>query len=1229
MKRILAVLASVLIVGLSCFFIFDIDQKAKEPESRKLPRAERKKARYEYFLNKLKDPQTNEIPLNVRTKEMAFASAMRQKRRSFTDGSTGTHEWAELGPSDVGGRTRALALDVRNSDIVLAAGVSGGIWKSTDGAETWASKLPNGSNLSISFLAQDPVDNDVWYATTGEVSDGGSASGKGQGNSFNGSGIYKSTDNGETWSLLTYEFVNATSVTKANSPNTDIASNPYISPFRLTSKVFIHDFQGIARVFICTYFYGIWVSSDGGDTFNRFAANLSNNEDPLYSDIIVDGNGLMTVWFGPTSTQNGFFRSLDGGTSFTNLTPPDYSVGGQNARCILSLAPSQESTVYAFLYDNPGTGDEHYFYLFDYSGFDSGGSATFSNRSNNLPTFPESIFDEPAEFTTQGGYDMTLTVHPSDPDFVVLGYVELIKSEDGFATNISDNPAKFWIGGNENPDRIDEEIPFGKTHHADQHILFFDPNSPDTLWSGHDGGISKTTDVTADRVIWESKNNDYNVTQYYTVSIGRDKEETEVIGGTQDNGTPLLEAAEFSGVLIPSLTDLSSGDGAYCFFGSNLSYASSQNGNVDIYAEEYFSSTKRDITHLFIHPFAVDPNDEGTLFYTSFGDGLLARNNQIDEAVAQDDPDQLESGWEDFDINNAVNMSAIKVSDQNPSHKLYFGGLLNDTFPVLFSWEDANTSTDVSNMAGKDLSGDVAAGSWLNDIAINPEDGNEIILVYSNYNITGLFHSTDGGETLTAIEGNLSVNDDQGASGFTGPSMRAAEIVVDWQGNQKYYVATSIGLYYTEALDGSNTEWTLETELLNNVVIEDLDSRPSDNTIVAGTHGRGIFLGQKLNIAPVVEEQTFELDENTSNDSAVGTVVFVDPEGEDVTITFSDGNKNDAFSIDNTGAIVVNNIEELDFETTPIFNLSVSIDDGEATVVTTVTINLKDINDAPTFEDQSFSVDENSEENAEIGTVVSSDQDNDALTYSIISGNDDGFFSIEEGSGIIKVGTDSDLNFETKSTYDLTVQVSDGELNQEATITISINDINEAPEISDQALETDEGLDNGSIIATVSASDPENDDLTYSLKSGNTDDAFSINGSTGEITVNNVGALEFDVNPSFQLIVEITDGEFTAEATISVTLIEVILSVEEKFLNSLSIYPNPAKNYLTVNSTMMTHEELKIEITNMLGQNYLLFDGVHTGEFHRRFDLRNFSKGYYLLNFKYSDKTLSRKLIIQ
>ncbi len=87
--------------------------------------------RAEYFFKMLRDPSINQIPKNIFSKERQFLESLNAKRKGVND----PFEWKEIGPNDIGGRTRAVALDPRNPDIILAGGVSGGMWKSIDGGQ--------------------------------------------------------------------------------------------------------------------------------------------------------------------------------------------------------------------------------------------------------------------------------------------------------------------------------------------------------------------------------------------------------------------------------------------------------------------------------------------------------------------------------------------------------------------------------------------------------------------------------------------------------------------------------------------------------------------------------------------------------------------------------------------------------------------------------------------------------------------------------------------------------------------------------------------------------------------------------------------------------------------------------------------------------------------------------------------------------------------------------------
>ncbi len=1052
MKKSSIAITSILLITIGYFALSSISFPEKGiGESN--TRLERMKQRNEYFFNKLKDPQTNQIPSNIRSQELKFSQVILRQSRNKRINNAVNYEYNEIGPANVGGRTRAIALDSRNSSIILAGGVSGGIWKSTNSGKSWTAKLPAGAHMGITSIAQDAVNADIWYATTGEISEGGSASGKGSGyNPFLGAGIYKSIDNGENWTLSSYSFTS----NEFDQVETDDITNEQIAsgltnPFILTSKVITHDFDGNSAVFVATQYSGLWVSTDGGSTFSKFAAALVNDEDPTYCDIVIDQNDVITVWFGPTdSANNGFYRSYDSGETFFDVTSDQYPAMGDDARNVLAFAPSNPAIVYSFLYDGTNWDGSSHLFKYDFTTLDGGGSSfDVEDRSENLPTYGQSIFGGSEDFTTQGGYDMTLAVHPTDENFVVLGYVNLIRSEDGFETDLLSDPKFSWIGGNDNPWLLTEQISFDGLHHADQHIVLFDPNAPNTLYSGHDGGISKTAGIKDSRITWENLNNDYNVTQYYTISAGIYDGDSYVLGGTQDNGTPALDHSIFDGALLNSELDISSGDGAFCYAGKTIAYASAQNGSLvpmDLESGNpsryvYGFISRDDLNTLFIHPFAVDPNDEGTLFYGSNGDGILARNTEFDEAIAASDYSIAEDGWFDFDLGVNLQITALKVTEKNPSHKLYFGGSV-DGSPFLASMENANTSDDANDIIELDVSM-VPDGAWLSDIAVNPFNGEEIILVYSNYNITGLYYSSDGGDSFSAIEGNLGENDDSD-TGYSGPSLRAAEIVQNTDGDKKFIVGTSIGLFSTSTLNGMNTTWTSETSMLDNLVIEDLYLRADDGVLAVGTHGRGAFLGElsgsSTNNSPSVEDQTFTANEDISISTVIDTVVASDVDGDDITFAIT-GSTFGIFHLDEkSGELSITN--ELDFETTSNYEIEISVTDNKNAVTEAkITVNVLDVNEAPDITDLTVRIDENASLGTEVITMQATDPENDAISFSIISGNTGTAFAIDENTGTITVA--AELDYETIKNYELEVAASDAGSSNSASILIYINNIKE------------------------------------------------------------------------------------------------------------------------------------------------------------------------------------------
>lgn len=807
-------------------------EKRQESQT-ELSRTEMNRARDEYFFRLMRDPATNRIPANIRNRELQFAktlpTAQQVKRRAKSINpiiEAIDYNWVAAGPFDVGGRTRALAVDQRAPNIILAGGVSGGMWKSIDGGSSWQITNPDFANLSVTDIVQDPQNPDTWYYASGEVI-GNSANAIGA--AYYGAGIYKSTNNGDTWNLL---------------PQASSNTKGLVDVFNTVSDITVSPTTG--SVFIASVGFGIYRSTDG----QSFSSNpvLGTKGEQLFCDVAVASDGTLAAIISEASFDDqqsedpshpnhnpGIFISSNDGQSWTEVTPSTFP--DTYRRSVISFAPSNPDILYILALKgiNDTSNQGISFHEIDL------GTGTSEDRSANLPDFRDNSGDGSGNMNMQSGYNMVLAVKPDDPNFVIVGGTNLFRSTDGFATTPSggydgtDGSQKnqFWIGGYSK----DNGFSSYPNHHPDQHSIAFDPNNPNQMWSGHDGGLSYTSDVTASSVAWNNQNNGYVTSQFYSAALPQDAADTRIMGGTQDNGTPYFKL----GQQTSQSTDISSGDGGYTYFTGNHLYVSQQMGRVIRWANDFtqlsYVYPSGASNQIFIHPYTIDPNDENVMYYPE-GDHLW-RNTELDQIPNGNSSSGTSTGWEelpDLNLGTQYLITALAVS-KVPGNILYYGGYSSSQQPILKRLTNAKTATsgatDISLPNNSEL-----AGAYVKDLAINPINANEVIVVLSNYNITGLYHTTDGGQNWEAIEGNLTGN-----SSSPGPSLRSAAIIPAESGTI-YLLGTTTGLYSTQLLDGSNTTWGQEaSNEIGNAVTEELASRVSDGDIAAGTHGRGMFLG--------------------------------------------------------------------------------------------------------------------------------------------------------------------------------------------------------------------------------------------------------------------------------------------------------------------------------------------------------------------------------------------------
>ncbi|NVO19612.1 MAG: hypothetical protein HXX13_07920, partial [Bacteroidetes bacterium] len=202
---------------------------------------------------------------------------------------------------------------------------------------------------------------------------------------------------------------------------------------------------------------------------------------------------------------------------------------------------------------------------------------------------------------------------------------------------------------------------------------------------------------------------------------------------------------------------------------------------------------------------------------------------------------------------------------------------------------------------------------------------------------------------------------------------------------------------------------------------------------------------------------------------------------------------------------------------------------------------------APVIAPQNFQINENSPNGTIVGTVVASDPNaGQTLTYSIVSGNTNGAFTIGASTGVITVANSTAVNYETTPSFPLTVKVQDngaGPMSNQATVTINLVNVNEAPIIGSQTLSVPENSAAGTTVGTVVASDPDaGQTLSYSILSGNTGSTFTIGATTGLLVVANPSTLNYEVQPPFALVVKVQDngtGTLSSQGNVTVNLTDV------------------------------------------------------------------------------------------
>lgn len=846
MKRILLLVSALLLIGgfaVLCFSDCDgtaeqVTAKHPGPDAPKDGGYDAPNGRWEWEHKRLVNPITGEIPKDMRARELAFAQRLPNDAALAKAAGGAAYDWQLSGPHNVGGRVRAMAIDVSNNDVLLAGGVSGGLWRSDDFGTSWEKVTEPIQHHSITCIAQDtrPGHTDVWYYGSGEVR--GNSAGRSFTADYLGNGVYKSTDGGHSWSVLPA----TSSGTPQDGDAWDLMWGIATDPTVANEDVVYAARQG-----------SIMRSADGGDTWTLVLGESGFNA-AYYTEILVTSTGAKYATLSSDGVTKGIFRS-ENGIDWYQIRPATWP--NQYDRVIMAQVPNEDE-VY-FLAYTPGSGqvtntdsnspEEHSLWKYEYvsgTGADSGG--VWTDLSMNLPQATENN----STFITQNNYDVCMAIKPDAPNVIWIGGTNLFRSTDGFTSQSNTTQMGGYLPGGSGPWGYRWE-----GHHPDQHVILFRPDDPDVLVNANDGGIYIAPDCNVDVIPWVDGSLGFVTSQFYTVAIDHGTPGSEVVcGGLQDNGTQWTNSRDFGHDWVsPNL-----GDGSYCAIedGAVHQYFSRQYGRIiktllDSEGERVRYERidpEGSSNYLFVHPFILDPTDNN-IMYLPEGSHFW-RNNDLSGIAMNDNYDKISTNWEEITAWDAASdVTALACSKSNPPHRLYFGSSNRRLWRV--------DSANVSTSAPVEITSNIAFGGYTSAIAVHPNDGKKVIACYSNYEVVSIYYSEDAGASWTAIGGNLEDEQVQGAPiGLVegdGPSFRAAAILPVANGTV-YLVGTSVGLFATSELDGENTVWTQQgAEVIGNVVVEAIDVRASDGFVAAATHGNGVFTANITSIHGVTGQE--------------------------------------------------------------------------------------------------------------------------------------------------------------------------------------------------------------------------------------------------------------------------------------------------------------------------------------------------------------------------------------
>lgn len=702
-------------------------------------------------------------------------------------------EWRVAGPEFMGGRIESIAIHPERPSTIFVAPGSGNIWKSINHGTTWKPVFDEQPAFAMGCIGIAPSDPDIIWAGTGEVLMARS--------SYAGLGVFKSLDEGETWEHM------------------GLAGSYHIS--RIVIDPLDPDIVYVAAIghnYTFNEERGVYKTVDGGKSWEKV---LYISDKTGIIELVMDpadNNTLYAVswerdrkaWNNIISgKESGLWKSTDGGKEWTRLEGGLPS-GQYLGRMGIAIAPSNPDIVYVIVDNQTPAGDEG-----------SGKTGGELYRSEDAGLTWTKTHEGP--FPTGIGYDFCLVrVSPADENDIYVPGWKLIRSKDGGKT--------FSFTGDTVVHILSHDI---RVMHLDMHDMLIDSKNPSKLLLGNDGGLYCS---------WDGGNtwlhyNNFPIGEFYAVSVDN-ADPYNIYGGTQDN------AALY-------------GPGNH-----NVKDRLTKFGTGDPWKHVYLDRWGGGDSYFTV----ADPYNPDEIYYEHQFGALRRKNMKTGETVnlqpeAPEGEDEYRFNW----------MTPFIISKYNPE-TIYYG-----TQKVLKSTDRGNKwiaiSPDLSTEPGPERSGNVPFGTitsisesplkqgliyagtddgnihitrndgkkweliskslpgkWVSRLRASRHKMNTVYATFTGYRDddfqTYIFKSDDAGKSWTSIASNL-------------PSEPVNVIIEDPRDADILYIGTDLTVYVT--LNGGK-EWLSLSNHLPTCAVYDLAIQDRELDLIAGTHGRSVFV---------------------------------------------------------------------------------------------------------------------------------------------------------------------------------------------------------------------------------------------------------------------------------------------------------------------------------------------------------------------------------------------------